>query len=106
MELIRDQAGRLRCIRGTCESLLADFLETDVREGREHVSDLLSRVERIVAGEAGPEEFYGNVYETTVSADGVTIANMHDDTVPPLHLPVQTLAAALRDWRDAQDRER
>jgi hypothetical protein len=97
--IFRDDRGRLRAVPGAFPPLLADFLETDVRENPGHCDRLLANLAEARRGK--PFEAYGNLYALAAGADGAVIENGSDETVPPLRLSLDTLEKALTAWRAA-----
>jgi hypothetical protein len=81
--IFRDDRGRLRTVPGTFAPLLADFLETDVRDN---------------PGRGKPFEAYGNLYVLAAGPDGAVIENGSDETVTPLRLSLDALEQALTTW--------
>ena len=97
--IFRDDRGRLRVVPGAFPPLLADFLETDVRENPGHCGQLL---EDLAAARRGkPFEAYGNLYVLGAGADGAVIENGYDDSAPSLVVTLDELEAALETWRRA-----
>ena len=95
--IFRDDRGRLRVVPGAFPPLLADFLETDVRENPGHCGQLL---EDLAAARRGkPFEAYGNLYVLSAGPDGAVIENGYDETVRPLRLSLDALEQALNAWR-------
>ena len=67
--IFHDDHGRLRAVPGAVPPLLADFLETDVRENPGHCDRLLAGLAEARRGK--PFEAHGNLYVLTVGPDGV-----------------------------------
>jgi hypothetical protein len=99
--IIRDDRGRLRVVPGAFPLLLADFLETDVRENSGHCDQLLEDLADARRGK--PFEAYGNLYVLGAGPDGAVIENGSDHTVPPLRLSLDTVEQALTAWRAAME---
>jgi hypothetical protein len=97
--IFRDDRGRLRAAPGAFAPLLADFLETDVRENPGRCDQLLGDLARARRGR--PFEAYGNLYVLAAGPDGAVIENGYDETVPPLRLSLDALDQALTAWRAA-----
>ena len=97
--IFRDDRGRLRAVPGTFPPLLADFLETDVRENPGRCDQLLGNLAR--ARQGTPFEAYGNLYVLAAGPDGASIRNDYDETVPALRLSLDALEQALSVWRAA-----
>jgi hypothetical protein len=97
--IFRDDRSRLRAVPGAFPPLLADFLETDVRENPGRCDRLLADLAEARRGK--PFEAYGNLYVLAVGPDGAVIENGSDETVPPLRISLDTLEKALTAWRAA-----
>jgi hypothetical protein len=94
--IFRDDCGRLRTVPGTFAPLLADFLETDVRDNPGRCDQLLADLAEARRGK--PFEAYGNLYVLAAGPDGAVIENGSDETVTPLRLSLDTLEQALTTW--------
>ncbi|MGF1641736.1 MAG: hypothetical protein ACFCUO_12370 [Rhodospirillales bacterium] len=92
----RDRRGRLRAAPGAFPPLLADFLETDVRDDPDRCGELRTALARARGGE--PFEAFGNLYVLSVDAGGAVIRNAYDHGAPPLRLSLSALEAALAAW--------
>ena len=77
--------------------MLADFLETDVRENPDRCDELLGGL--LQARRGTPFEAYGNLYVLTAGPEGAMIENGYDENVPPLHQSLDALEQALTAWR-------
>ena len=99
--IFRDDRGRLRAVPGAFPPLLADFLETDVRDNPGRCNELLDGLARARRGT--PFEAYGNLYVLSAGPDGAVIRNGYDEGVPLLRLSLDTLHNALAAWRAAMD---
>jgi len=94
--VFRDDRGRLRAAPGAFPSLLADFLETDVRDNPGRCDQLLEDIAEARRGKVF--EAYGNLYVLGAGPDGAVIENGDDETVPPLRLSLDALEQALTAW--------
>jgi len=98
-ETYRDDRGRLRTTPGAFPPLLADFLETDVRENPGRCDELLGNLAQ--ARQGSSFEAYGNLYELSAGPNGAMIRNAYEETVPSLRLTLEGLERALSAWRAA-----
>jgi hypothetical protein len=99
--IYRDDRGRMHAVPGAFPPLLADFLETDVRENPGRCDQLLEDLAEARRGK--PFEAYGNLYVLGAGPDGAVIKNGYDETTPPLRLSLDTVEQALTAWRAAME---
>ncbi|MBL8666635.1 MAG: hypothetical protein JNM48_04155 [Rhodospirillales bacterium] len=97
--IYRDRRDRLRASREAFPTLLADFLETDVRDNPAWCEELLRGLERASIGHRF--EASGNLYELRAGPEGAQLVNGEDDRRAPLRLAVADLRRALAAWRRA-----
>jgi hypothetical protein len=97
--IYRDRRDRLRASPEVFPSMLADFLETDVRENPAWCEELLDGLDQARGGERF--EAYGNVYELQAGPMGAELRSGYDDARAPLRLAVADLKRALAAWRRA-----
>lgn len=97
--IFRDDRGRLRAKPGAFPSLLADFLETDVRDNAHRCDQLLAGLAAARCGT--PFEAHGNLYVLSAGPDGAMIENGYDEAAQPLRLSLDALGQALTTWRAA-----
>lgn len=100
--IYRDRHRRLRASARAFPPLLADFLETDVRENRSWCQHLLSGIAQARAG--SPFEAGGNVYVLAGDGAAAEIRNAEDDDAAPLRLGPDTLEDTLTAWAAAMRR--
>jgi hypothetical protein len=99
--IFRDGHGRLRAVPGAFPPLLADFLETDVRENPDRCDELIADLAE--ARKGAQFEAYGNLYVLSARPDGAVIRNGYDESAPPLRLSLDGLEQALSAWRAAME---
>lgn len=97
--IYRDHRDRLRASPDVFPSLLADFLETDVRDNPAWCEELLQGLDRAIGGCSFAAS--GNLYELRAGPEGVSLRNGEDDRRAPLRLAVADLKRALAAWRRA-----
>ena len=97
--IYRDRRDRLRASPDVFPSLLADFLETDVRDNPAWCEELLRGLDRASIGQTFAAS--GNLYELRAGPDGAQLLNGEDDRRAPLRLAVADLRRALAAWRRA-----
>ena len=97
--IYRDRYDRLRASSDVFPSLLADFLETDVRDNPDWCDELLHGLHEARGGHRF--EAYGNRYELRAGPDGALLRNGGDNRRAPLKLAVADLRRALAAWRQA-----
>jgi hypothetical protein len=97
--IYRDTRDRLRASPEVFPSMLADFLETDVRDDPGRCEELLNGLSDACGGQHF--EAYGNHYELEAGPDGALLRNGCDDRRAPLRLAVADLRRALAAWRRA-----
>jgi hypothetical protein len=97
--IYRDHYDRLRASPEVFPSMLADFLETDVRDNPDWCEELLHGL----SAASGGQNFaaFGNLYELEAGPDGALLRNGCDDRRAPLKLAVCDLRRALSAWRQA-----
>jgi hypothetical protein len=95
IEITRDAKGRHRVVPGTAAPMLADFLETDLRDDAAWTAGVAARLAE--AGEGG-EPITGNLYALEIRGTKSVLRNVHDAKVPALVLPTRDLAAAVAAW--------
>jgi hypothetical protein len=97
--IYRDTRDRLRASPEVFPSMLADFLETDVRDDPGRCEELLNGLSDACGGQHF--EAYGNLYELEAGPDGALLRNGCDDRRAPLRLALADLRRALAAWRRA-----
>lgn len=97
--IYRDHYDRLRASPDVFPSMLADFLETDVRDDPGWCEELLHGLNEAHGGQRF--EAYGNLYELRAGPEGALLRNGCDDRRAPLKLAVADLRRALSAWRQA-----
>lgn len=97
--IYRDHRDRLRASPDVFPSVLADFLETDVRDNPTWCEELLQGLERVSVGHRFAAS--GNLYELRAGPEGVSLRNGEDDRRAVLRLAVIDLKRALAAWRRA-----
>lgn len=97
--IYRDRRDRLRASPEVFPLVLADFLETDVRDNPAWCEELLRGLERASGGQ--PFAASGNLYELRAGPDGASLRPGEDDRRAPLRLAVADLKRALAAWRQA-----
>jgi hypothetical protein len=97
--IYRDSRDRLRASPDVFPSMLADFLETDVRDNPDWCEQLLNGLNEACGGRMF--EAYGNLYELRAGPDGALLRNGCDERRAPLKLAVADLRRALAAWRRA-----
>ena len=99
--IYRDRNDRLRASPDVFPTMLADFLETDVRDNPDWCRELLHGLDAACGGRRF--EAYGNLYELQAGPDGALLRNGEDDRRAPLKLAVMDLRRALAAWLRAID---
>lgn len=94
--IYRDRQNRLRASADTFPPILADFLETDVRENRTWCEHLLAGLVGAAIGE--PFCAVGNLYVLSADAQGALIRNTQEERAPALGLPLDELKGVLVAW--------
>ena len=94
-----DSRDRLRASPDVFPSMLADFLETDVRDNPDWCEQLLNGLNEACGGRMF--EAYGTLYELRAGPDGALLRNGCDERRAPLKLAVADLRRALAAWRRA-----
>jgi|APTNR8051073442_1049403.scaffolds.fasta_scaffold61135_2 hypothetical protein len=97
--IYRDRRDRLRASADVFPSMLADFLETDVRDNPAWCEELLDGLDQACCGRRFAAT--GNLYELQAGPDGVELRNGCDERRAPLRLAVTDLRRALTAWRRA-----
>ena len=99
--IFRDTTGRLQMTATrTGDPVVADFLDTDIREDRSHCDAVLDMIERCLAGgNAGQESSIGNLYRLTLDQDRARLENIHDALAPAAEIACSELLGLLREWR-------
>jgi hypothetical protein len=97
--IYRDHRDRLRASSDVFPTILADFLETDVRDNPAWCEELLRGLERASGGQSFAAS--GNLYELRAGPEGVSLRNGEDGRRAPLRLAVADLRRALAAWRQA-----
>jgi len=97
--IYRDQRDRLRASSDVFPSMLADFLETDVKDNPDWCEELLHGLSEACGGKRF--EAYGNLYELEAGPDGALLRNGYDRGRAPLHLACADMRRALAAWRRA-----
>lgn len=97
--IYRDRYDRLRASTDVFPSVLADFLEADVRDNHDWCEELLNGLNEARGGRMF--EAYGNLYQLRAGPDGALLHNGSDDRRAPLKLAVADLRRALTAWRRA-----
>lgn len=97
--IYRDKRARLRASADVFPSMLADFLEADVRENPDWCEELLDGLDQARGGERFAA--YGNRYELQAGPMGVELRKGYDDARAPLRLAITDLRRALSAWRQA-----
>ncbi len=97
--IYRDRRDRLRASADVFPSMLADFLETDVRDNPAWCEELLQGLDQARGGR--PFEAMGNLYELQAGPDVAELRNGCDERLAPLRLAVADLHRALTAWRRA-----
>jgi hypothetical protein len=97
--IYRDSRDRLRASPDVFPSMLADFLETDVRDNPDWCEELLNGLNQACCGRMF--EAYGKLYELRAGPDGALLRNGCDERRAPLKLAVADLRRALAAWRRA-----
>ncbi len=97
--IYRDHRDRLRASPEVFPTLLADFLETDVRDNPAWCEELLRGLDLASIGQRF--EASGNLYELRAGPEGAQLVNGEDDRRAPLRLAVADLRRALAAWRQA-----
>ena len=97
--IYRDNRDRLRASSEAFPSMLADFLETDVRENPGWCEELLRGLDQAWGGERF--EAYGKMYALEAGPMGAELRNGYDDRRAPLRLAIADLKRALAAWRRA-----
>jgi len=97
--IYRDRRDRLRASADVFPSMLADFLETEVREDPDWCEELLHGLDLARGGQA--YEAFGSLYKLQAGPDGALLRNGDDRRRAPLHLAVADLKRALAAWRQA-----
>jgi hypothetical protein len=97
--IYRDHRDRLRASPDVFPSVLADFLETDVRDNPTWCEELLRGLDSASGGHRFAAS--GNLYELRAGPEGVSLRNGEDDRRAVLRLAVADLKRALAAWRRA-----
>lgn len=97
--IYRDRRDRLRASTEVFPSMLADFLETDVKDNPDWCEELLHGLSEACGGKRF--EAYGNLYELQAGPDGALLRNGYDARRAPLRLACADLRRALAAWRRA-----
>lgn len=97
--IYRDHNDRLRASPEVFPTILADFLETDVRDNPHWCEELLNGLNEASGGQTF--EAYGNLYELQAGPEGALLRNGCDDRRAPLKLAIANLKRALAAWRRA-----
>jgi hypothetical protein len=97
--IYRDRRDRLRASADVFPSMLADFLETDVRDNPAWCEELLQGLDQARCGRRFAAT--GNLYELQAGPDGAELRNGYDELRAPLRLAVTDLRRALTAWRRA-----
>ena len=97
--IYRDRRERLRASPEVFPTMLADFLETDVRENPAWCEELLNGLDHARGGERFAA--YGNVYELSAGPMGVELRDGGANARAPLRLAIADLKRALAAWRRA-----
>lgn len=97
--LYRDSKGRLRASPRMFPVMLADFLETDVRENKAWCAHLMAGLGTARAGERFSAQ--GNLYGLSAGQDGAVIRNLEDERAEPLWLHLDELGEVLAAWFEA-----
>ena len=97
--IYRDHRDRLRASVETFPSLLADFLEADVRENPVWCEELLQGLDAARGGKRFLAA--GDLYELEAGPEGAELRNGLDDRLEPLRLAVADMKRALAAWRRA-----
>ncbi|MBK8173817.1 MAG: hypothetical protein IPK66_00505 [Rhodospirillales bacterium] len=96
--IYRDRRDRLRASSEVFPSMLADFLETEVREDPRWCEELLRGLDQACGGR--PFAAQGSAYALKAGPDGVELRN-GDERRAALRLAVTDLRRALAAWRRA-----
>lgn len=97
--IYRDHRDRLRASVETFPSVLADFLEADVRENQIWCEELLQGLDAARGGKRFLAA--GDRYELEAGPDGAELRHGVDDRMRPLRLAVADMKRALAAWRRA-----
>lgn len=97
--IYRDRRDRLRASPDVFPSLLADFLETDVRDNPAWCEELLRGLDGASIGQTFAAS--GALYKLRAGPDGAQLRNGGDDRRAPLRLAIADLRRALAAWRRA-----
>lgn len=97
--IYRDHRDRLRASVETFPSLLADFLEADVRENPLWCEELLQGLDAARGGKRFLAA--GDRYRLEAGPEGAELRNGLDDRLEPLHLAIADMKRALAAWRRA-----
>ena len=97
--IYRDRRDRLRASVDVFPSMLADFLETDVRDNPAWCEELLQGLDEARGGRCF--EATGNLYALQAGPDVAELRNGYDERLAPLRLAVADLHRALTAWRRA-----
>lgn len=97
--IYRDRRARLRASTEVFPTLLADFLETDVRENPSWCEELIHGLNEASGGKNFAA--YGSLYELQAGPEGALLKNGCDRRRAPLRLAVTDMKRALAAWRQA-----
>jgi hypothetical protein len=96
----RDAKGRLRAARGALDPLLADFLATDVGEGRGRIAEIEDAAQAVAEGRLQGWETTGNLYILSLDPWEAAVESMFDETRRTA-LPLAEFRALLAAWAAA-----
>lgn len=77
---------------------LAGFLESDLQDSPAAAREVLRALDRVESGHEPSWERTGNAYTLTLSPEGATIQDEHDENSEPHSLPLAALREALAGW--------
>jgi hypothetical protein len=97
---LRDAKGRLRAASGTLDPMLADFLQTDVGEGRGRIGEIGEAAAAVAEGRLAGWETTGNLYVLTLDPWDAALEDLFDETRRTA-LPLADFRALLAAWEEA-----
>ncbi|NYE59923.1 hypothetical protein FHW58_001075 [Duganella sp. 1224] len=99
--IFRDDTGRLQITPGPGgDVLVADFLQTDIRDSTVYCDLVLAMLKRNMAGRHSEQDrTIGNIYRLDVNRDQATLTNIHDEQAPAASIASADLLALMQQWR-------